>query len=231
MATKPEDEHALERRVYVIEELIQTETEYVSDLTVLVHEFLPYLSKEESLKNTTIAAEIFQNIDEILPIHEKFLADLQAMIESAKRKSKETLIGELLLRFSGNLKPYLTYCPYHIYAMATLELEIKRNRDFCGALMTLEKLPVCRKLPLASFLGRPLTRMPRYVLLIKNIIETFSDKSTREARLLQDALNSITATLTKIDSETGLVTNSFYLNELQSKLILKPSQSEIADVS
>ena len=231
MSLKTENDQLTEKRTFIIEELAQTEAEYVADLTVLVQEFLPRISQEFSLKNTTIAAEIFQNIDEILSVHQKFLHDLQAKIQSAKKSFKEVQLGDILVGFSSSLKPYLTYCPYHIYAMATLELEIKRNRDFCSALMILEKMPACRKLPLASFLGRPLTRIPRYILLLKNILNTYSDRSIREARLIQDAVTTITEVLKKIDSETGLVTNSFYLNELQSKLILKPSQNDLAEVS
>ena len=209
------NDSVLKKRSFILSELYETEIEYEADLHALVFEFLPKLRQDEEIRGTSFMCEVFQNVHEILPIHKKFLGKLKHEFTSIDADELGILdLSHLLLDLSTSLEPYVLYCSYTIHAKATLEREVSRNPHISLLLEDIQNCKLSRKLPLTSFLSRPLSRPPRYLLIFNLLLETYTPKTAEHQRLLS-AIQSLKALLDQIDNETGQVTNSFYLNQLQ----------------
>ncbi|KAN0032251.1 hypothetical protein ACTFIV_006132 [Dictyostelium citrinum] len=154
-------------RIKIINELIETERDYVRDLNIVVEVFLNPIREKQLLSAKDINA-LFSNIEILYSINMNVLKALE--------KDKDPLcenisVGQTFLDMSHYLKMYTTYCSNQQNALKILEEEKIKNQPFREYLEFCMNDSVCRGLPLNSFIIKPVQRICKYPLLIKETIK------------------------------------------------------------
>lgn len=194
-----------DKRQEILQEVVDTEESYFSDLGVLMKVFLEPIRKQELLTKQQISS-VFANLEAIYPVNEGMLAALRELQEG----KAETSIGEIFVERSVLFKLYAVYCsnqPNIRDRILALKKELPEFDDF---LKKQFRRPECRKLDLEAFLIKPLQRLCKYPLLIKELLKnTGSDHP--EFAVLHQARTEISAIVTKVNERVRQVEN---LNKL-----------------
>jgi len=101
----------------VINELVTTERSYVKRLRILKQDYADPLRKFSRNKDTAIlppyeAKTLFGNVDNLLPVNEAFLADLEKMLAPNGAKTVGG-IGDVALRHFRDLRGFEYYKGYY----------------------------------------------------------------------------------------------------------------------
>ncbi|XP_043192110.1 rho guanine nucleotide exchange factor 17-like [Amphibalanus amphitrite] len=158
------------RRVFIIGELLDTEQRYVESLRLLV-EYHERLNSADpgGLIDSVALEDIFQMIPEMLEIHEGFLADLT---EKTDHWSADQGIGEVFLNkltHSAVLETYAAFVNHWPEAREALRLACQTRPELAKTLEALERADK-RRLSLTQLLIAPVQRIPRYELLLKQLV-------------------------------------------------------------
>ncbi|XP_030610707.1 dynamin-binding protein isoform X2 [Archocentrus centrarchus] len=155
----------LEKRSKVIEELLQTEKDYIKDLQMCVEEIIEPLQKKA--KNVDFDG-LFGNINSVIDLS-------QRMFDSLKETDS---IGKVFLDFKEELEEvYKLYCQNHDDAISLLETYEKDENIQRNVLECLERLRAIYRewgktnyINLGSFLIKPVQRVMRYPLLLTELL-------------------------------------------------------------
>uniref|UniRef100_A0A1A8H457 Intersectin 2a n=2 Tax=Nothobranchius korthausae TaxID=1143690 RepID=A0A1A8H457_9TELE len=158
------------KRQGYIHELIQTEETYVEDLELVLEVFHKPMSESGRLTETEMTM-IFVNWRELIMCNTKLLKALRARKQTGGDNMPVRLIGDLLASELAHLQPYICFCSCQLNAAALLQSKTHTQPDFKGFLKKIATNYRCRGMPLSSFLLKPMQRITRYPLLIKNILE------------------------------------------------------------
>jgi hypothetical protein len=101
----------------VINELVSTERSYVKRLRILKHDYADPLRKFSRHKDTAIlpayeAKILFGNIDNLLPVNEAFLADLEKMM-APNGANNVGGMGDVALKHFRDLRGFEYYKGYY----------------------------------------------------------------------------------------------------------------------
>ena len=101
----------------ITNELVATERSYVRRLRILKHDYADPLRKFSRHKDTAIlppyeAKILFGNVDNLLPVNEAFLADLEKMMAPNGAKTVGG-IGDVALRHFRDLRGFEHYKGYY----------------------------------------------------------------------------------------------------------------------
>lgn len=144
----------------IMREMIQTERDYVKSLEYIIENYIPELSREDipqalrGHRNT-----IFGNIEKIFEFHNQYF--LQELEQS---ESIPFSVGQCFLRYEPKLNLYALY---------------NKNKPKSDALMSeygtqffrKKQLELGDKMDLASYLLKPVQRMGKYALLLKQLLK------------------------------------------------------------
>ncbi|KAM4524529.1 dynamin-binding protein isoform 2-T2 [Odontesthes bonariensis] len=178
----------LEKRSKVIEELLQTEGDYIKDLQMCVKEIIEPLQKKQ-LKNVDFDG-LFGNIDSVIDLSQRLFDALQ----------ETDSIGKVFLEFKDELQEvYKLYCQNHDDAISLLESYEKDKSIQCHVVECLERLRAIYRewgktnyINLGSFLIKPVQRVMRYPLLLTELLgatpESHHDRShlSKAAHAIKD---------------------------------------------
>ncbi|KAM8836530.1 dynamin-binding protein isoform 1-T2 [Spinachia spinachia] len=156
----------LEKRSKVIEELLQTEKDYIKDLQMCVEEIVEPLQKKQ-VKNVDFDG-LFGNLGSVIDLSQRLFETLQ----------DTDSIGNIFLNFKSELEEvYKTYCQNHDDAITLLESYEKDKNIQCHVLECLERLRAIYRewgktnyINLGSFLIKPVQRVMRYPLLLMELL-------------------------------------------------------------
>jgi len=189
------------KRTRIVEEIITTEKSYVKALNVLIQVFLEPLrthtgvstpakpsstddaikKEEEIAPNETnnilrkptgsidalTIKSIFSEIETIYGYNKLLLHNLETRMSEW---SPNQVLSDIFLTMSLFLKSYQNYVNNYNLAMATLE-KLQENDWFKKFQLSCQVQPVCAGLNLQSFLIMPIQRIPRYVLLLEDLVK------------------------------------------------------------
>ncbi len=113
--------------------------------------------------------KIFGNIEVLLSLNTKLLEDLKNEMEG------ECRLGKVLLKFSPYLKMYSQYVDNYDGAMICMSEELNRNPLKAFATKIRSDPANVRKLELQSFLIMPVQRIPRYRMLMEEVLRHTTD--------------------------------------------------------
>ena len=124
----------------VINELVSSERSYVKRLQILKNDYADPLRNFARSRDTAIlpayeAKTLFGNVDNLLPINEAFLADLEIMVTANGPKTVGG-IGDVALRHFKELRGFEQYKQYYIKreeAQTIFEREISKRSSRFGA--------------------------------------------------------------------------------------------------
>ncbi|NXH94054.1 DNMBP protein, partial [Pachycephala philippinensis] len=177
-ATESAEQRMLEKRAKVIEELLQTERDYIRDLEMCVERIMVPL-QEAQMQNIDFEG-LFGNIHMVINFSKQLLSTLEA----------SDAIGPVFLTQRAELESvYRVYCQNHDEAIALLETYEKDEKMQKLLLDLLDSLRGCTNyINLGSFLIKPVQRVMRYPLLLMELLsatpEAHPDKAPLTAAVL-----------------------------------------------
>ncbi|XP_053165770.1 dynamin-binding protein isoform X1 [Hemicordylus capensis] len=173
-ATTPNPkQRMLEKRAKVIEELLQTERDYIRDLEMCVQKVLVPL--QEAQVPHVDCEGLFGNIYGVIAFSKQLLSTLEAA----------DAVGSTFLALRAELEDvYKVYCHNHDEAIALLEAYEKDERVQKHLLESLETLRGCTNyIDLGSFLIKPVQRVMRYPLLLIELLSATPESHPDHAPL------------------------------------------------
>ncbi|XP_064177298.1 dynamin-binding protein isoform X1 [Anguilla rostrata] len=184
--TEDPEQRMMEKRLKVIEELLQTEKDYIKDLHMCVKEIILPLQRIP-----------VQNMD-----YEGLFGNINAVIDLSRRLHKSLLdtdsIGKVFLDYKAELEEvYKIYCQNHDDAISLLEGYERDEAIQKHILECLEKLRAIYRdwgktnyINLGSFLIKPVQRVMRYPLLLMELLNA-TPEAHHDRKQLAEALRSI----------------------------------------
>ncbi|GBC18369.1 uncharacterized protein OCT59_006422 [Rhizophagus irregularis] len=200
------------KRQEAIFELISTEQSYLRDLQMIIEVFYGPLQNiliEDELKI------IFSNIEDILLCNTAILSDLEQRQKDDKLFVKN--VGDILLKHSDDLVCYEIYCGKQLNASKFLQNKRNVNKTFSEFLKKAQQDPQCGSLDLSSFLLKPMQRITRYPLLIRQILH-YTNKNDSDQEDLMKALHKAETILESTNEAAREQENKLKLTEI-SKLV------------
>ncbi|XP_067134437.1 rho guanine nucleotide exchange factor 17 isoform X1 [Centruroides vittatus] len=189
-------------RTHVVRELHCTEESYVESLEILVNKYMKPLKCAEYL-DSTLVDEVFYQVPGILEHHRKFLNDLEERVE--KWDCKQT-IGDIFIQtFSQNevIDTYTSFINNWKSAKGRIKAEIHKKPSFSRFLEHMSREHK-GKLTLDALLIMPVQRIPRYELLIKELLKhTSIDHSDHQLlALAQKEVHDLAVKINQVEQET-----------------------------
>lgn len=180
----PQEEN-VSHRTKLVREVVSSEESYVSSLKTLVHHYYHPLRVHPDKKVSIHMPTIFGNIESILQLNSDLLTELQQRI---KKWSDKQLLGDIFIRIAPFLKLYAKYGTNYENAINLYQKEMKENSAFKDA-VELRNLEAGTSVHLHHLLIQPIQRIPRYNMLLTDIIK-HTDSSHPDYNNLINALES-----------------------------------------
>uniref|UniRef100_A0A8C5EAK2 Intersectin-1 n=1 Tax=Gouania willdenowi TaxID=441366 RepID=A0A8C5EAK2_GOUWI len=158
------------KRQGYIHELIVTEENYVNDLQLVTETFHKPLLECELLTEKEVAM-IFVNWKELIMCNIKLLKALRVRKKMSGDRMPVKMIGDILTNQLPHMQPYIRFCSCQLNGATLIQQKTDDNPEIKDFLKRLAMDPRCKGMPLSSFLLKPMQRVTRYPLIIKNILE------------------------------------------------------------
>eukprot|EP01103_Thecamoeba_quadrilineata_P013000 TRINITY_DN3483_c0_g1_i1.p1 TRINITY_DN3483_c0_g1~~TRINITY_DN3483_c0_g1_i1.p1 ORF type:complete len:1004 (-),score=264.50 TRINITY_DN3483_c0_g1_i1:59-3070(-) len=228
----PIDEEKRKRqRVYILDELIKTEKEYIADLENIVKEIMEPLKKKknfltgENLLTEEQISTIFSNVIELPEGNKHLLKSLSLAVYGREDVSPDTpllpendmKIGTAFIESTVFFSTYVTYCANQPKSNKLIEL-LKNDAQFEAFLEEKRSLIAeLKMLDLNAFLIKPMQRICKYPLFLRDLI-----KSTRSDNCeyfdLGKALDAIDKVVRDINEKKRAAEKLAAIQEIQSAL-------------
>ncbi|XP_028941371.1 intersectin-1 isoform X3 [Antrostomus carolinensis] len=152
------------KRQGYIHELIVTEENYVNDLQLVTEIFQKPLMESELLTEKEVAM-IFVNWKELIMCNIKLLKALRVRKKMSGEKMPVKMIGDILTAQLPHMQPYIRFCSCQLNGAALIQQKTDEVPEFKEFVKRLAMDPRCKGMP---FLLKPMQRVTRYPLIIKN---------------------------------------------------------------
>ncbi|KAK5880121.1 hypothetical protein CesoFtcFv8_023179 [Champsocephalus esox] len=202
------------KRQGYIHELIQTEETYVEDLELVLEVFYKPMSESGRLTEAEMGI-IFVNWRELIMSNTKLLKALRVRKKTEGDNMPVQLIGDLLASELAHMQAYISFCSCQLNAAALLQSKTQDQQDFKDFLKKIATNYRCKGMPLSSFLLKPMQRITRYPLLIKNILEHTPDNHVDRGPL-REALEGAEELCSQVNEGVREKENSDRLEWIQS---------------
>ncbi|NXJ94504.1 ARHGH factor, partial [Corythaixoides concolor] len=175
---RPSDEHSprtkpqVDMRKHVIMTLLDTEQSYVESLRTLMQGYMKPLKQPENslLCDPSLVDEIFDQIPELLEHHEQFLEQIHDCVQNWHEKQK---VGDLLVQsFSKDVlvNIYSAYIDNFLNAKDAVRIA-KEARPAFMKFLEQSMRENKEKQALSDLMIKPVQRIPRYELLVKDLLK------------------------------------------------------------
>jgi len=207
------------KQAYIVREILDSEKRYVQSLGIITDVFLKPLnesleSEEPILKEKEIRA-IFSYAEVIGNLNENFYKDLQ---KATAEKNPIHSIGKLFCDHSQFFKMYSTFINGYNVSLSTLCKCKDNNEEFSNFLDEAEDNPLCNKLDLASYLIMLVQRLPRYVLLLKELMANTPPKHPGFVKL-QEGFKKMLAVADQINDSKRTAENAQQVFEIHESVV------------
>ncbi|XP_018496492.2 uncharacterized protein LOC100905253 [Galendromus occidentalis] len=156
-------------RTKVVQELINTEQDFVKHLRDIVEGYLLRCRSRPAMFTLEQIATIFGNVEQLYVFQKSFLTKLASCVNT--QQPHASCVGECFLRFRKEFSIYSEYCNNHPLAMAELE-QLYRKPEYC------QFFEECRRLrggmsdiSLDGFLLTPVQRICKYPLQLAELLK------------------------------------------------------------
>ncbi|KAI9145660.1 Dbl homology domain-containing protein [Paraphysoderma sedebokerense] len=181
-----------------IYELIETERDYVQDLSTLlscqVADLQRYVMAPDSIK------KLIGNIDEIVLVNQHFLSLLD---ERRKTSLIINKIGDVILQKAKSFETsYAEYSKSYPSCLQYLQ-QLKTQDEVRLCLEKWNTAPGIKGLSLESFLIKPIQRITKYPLIIRQI-QQYTSPEHEDYSLLESALKSCEQVVEAVNQKTNM---------------------------
>ncbi|XP_057199114.1 intersectin-2b isoform X1 [Triplophysa rosa] len=202
------------KRQGYIDELIETEEKYIEDLQLVLEVFHKPMSESGRLTEAEMNM-IFVNWRELIQCNSKMLK----VLKTRKKPGGEPvhMIGDVLASELSHMQAYIRFCSCQLNAAALLQQRTDQEPDFKTFMKKIATDYRCKGMPLSSFLLKPMQRITRYPLHIKNILESTPEGHVDHVQL-QEALEKAELLCFQVNEGVREKENSDRLEWIQSHL-------------
>ncbi|XP_071344242.1 intersectin-2b isoform X2 [Trachinotus anak] len=158
------------KRQGYIHELIETEERYLEDLNIVLEVFQRPMLESGRLSEEEMSL-LFVNWKELQTCNTKLLKALRVRKKTGGENMPVQMIGDILAAELSHMQPYIRFCSCQINGATLLQTRTDNEPDFKNFLKKIATDYRCKGMPLSSFLLKPMQRITRYPLHIKNILE------------------------------------------------------------
>eukprot|EP00005_Dracoamoeba_jomungandri_P013189 CAMPEP_0174265798 /NCGR_PEP_ID=MMETSP0439-20130205/27916_1 /TAXON_ID=0 /ORGANISM="Stereomyxa ramosa, Strain Chinc5" /LENGTH=833 /DNA_ID=CAMNT_0015352429 /DNA_START=119 /DNA_END=2620 /DNA_ORIENTATION=- len=204
---------SLEMRSRVIEELISTESDYVRDLNVIYSLYHNPLKELQIISNREFQT-IFSNLSIILSVSKEVQDELK-LLETAE--DAEKLVGKTFLKLADYLKMYTLYCANQGECMKTTAELDQTNKEFTKFLENCILNPLSRGNTLNGFLIKPIQRICKYPLLLKELLK-YTPASHDDYELLKAALEKVQKVVEEVEETKNMLENLQTILDIQRNI-------------
>ncbi|KAG1675829.1 Protein vav [Nymphon striatum] len=203
----------LEKRDYCIKELVETESNYIDALNMIVKHFMRPL---KSVMRPEDRKVVFMHITYFAEIHTGFHSDLNKACNSAQHQ-----ISECFLHWREKFITYGDYCSNLPHAQDLVDDLCNRSEIINQAILKCQLNANDGKFKLRDLLSVPMQRVLKYHLLLKELLKHSLD-THEDYEGLEKALES-------------MLDLSMYINEVkrdnETLQIIKDIENSITDLS
>ncbi|KAG6854872.1 hypothetical protein C0991_012062 [Blastosporella zonata] len=196
----------------VINELVTSERSYVRRLQILKNDYADPLRSFARSKDTAIipayeANTLFGNVDNLLPVNEAFLADLEKMLGPNGPKTVGG-VGDVALRHFKESRGFEQYKQYYVKredAQQIFERELsKRSSRFASFIdhIKYQSADPRNRVGLRELLMEPVQRIPRYTLLFRTMLKHMAPEDPQRSKLLEADEIASKIALAEADEQT-----------------------------
>ncbi|XP_033752641.1 rho guanine nucleotide exchange factor 39-like [Pecten maximus] len=147
------------RRQKITIELFESEKTYLSHLE-LVNKYFDFPLRFNCLIPENVHTKIFSNTEQIMEVNKTLLEYMEEMT-----------VGEAFRYLGPFLKLYSSYANNHNTALSTLQEWMQKSPDFAQFIHSQEDKPEVKGLKINALLITPVQRVPRYKLLLEDLME------------------------------------------------------------
>ncbi|KAJ3404152.1 hypothetical protein HDV05_007320 [Chytridiales sp. JEL 0842] len=183
------------KRGHAILELLQTERNYFQELEIIKSVCQPRLV---SILPPISISKIFAGMDELHQLHTRFLTKLEELVSVDSWDPTETSISSIFLEHCEEMaKHYITYINNHSSSTKTITEDEAKFPAFKQFLQDCLRSSETKKTELKDLLLRPMQRMTKYPLLIKEISKRTPEHHPDYPHLLSacEAMSDLAATV------------------------------------
>lgn len=211
------DAKPLLERNKIIKEIITTERYYFKCLSEIKSLYLQPLKNEKKMETTDIE-EIFLNIDQIYLVHQILLQELEESVSSWPK----IYLGDVFLSHLQFFQLYEEYV--NKYDQASQILKLKRQKDFVfDEFCNQNQKKTIGSLTISSLLIMPVQRLPRYKMLLEQLIKN-TTKEHLDYEPLTKAVFVLSETVTSINERKKEFESSNVIHEITNNIGSKKSQ-------
>ncbi|KYR00663.1 pleckstrin (PH) domain-containing protein [Tieghemostelium lacteum] len=164
-----QDEKNSKKKQELTQELYTSEEEYVEHLQYIQNVFLSPIKKSLDSPNPMVSytesLEICSNFETLLSCHVTFLQHLKERVNDYTNKP---LVSDLFVEKAAFLKLYNYYVQNHIKQIQVFDGCLEKYPSFA---IHIKRLEADEKAELKVLLAEPLRRVPRYYLLMREILQ------------------------------------------------------------
>ncbi|EEC13693.1 kalirin, putative, partial [Ixodes scapularis] len=161
------------RKEFIMAELLQTERSYVKDLETCIHTYMAELKNPDISRPPGIVGKelvLFGNMEEIYEFHNSvFLKELE------KYETMPEDVGHCFVTWAQKFEIYVKYCKNKPESNALL---IQHSRSFFEEIQHKHGVPH----PIPAYLIKPVQRITKYQLLLKDLLACCEDGVQGEIR-------------------------------------------------
>lgn len=202
------------KRQGYIHELIETEDRYVEDLQLVLEVFHKPMSESGRLTEAEINM-IFVNWKELIMCNTKLVKALRVRKKMGGEKMPVQMVGDILAPELSHMQAYIRFCSCQLNAAALLQQKTDQEPDFKDFLKKIATDYRCKGMPLSSFLLKPMQRITRYPLHIKNILESTPESHVDHSQL-REALEKAEELCSQVNEGVREKENSDRLEWIQT---------------
>ncbi|XP_061174840.1 rho guanine nucleotide exchange factor 39-like [Saccostrea echinata] len=167
-----------QRRAKITQELFETEKTYLNHLE-LINKHFDFSLRFNCLIPEDVHGQIFSNVEQIMEVNKTLLEHME-----------QTTVGEAFKHLGPFLKLYSSYANNHENAITLLQEWRQKSPGFNEFIQKQEERPDMMGLKVNALLITPVQRVPRYKLLLEDLLEnTSTDHHDYEA--LREAVQKV----------------------------------------
>eukprot|EP01087_Luapelamoeba_hula_P022102 TRINITY_DN7853_c0_g1_i1.p1 TRINITY_DN7853_c0_g1~~TRINITY_DN7853_c0_g1_i1.p1 ORF type:complete len:1027 (-),score=176.48 TRINITY_DN7853_c0_g1_i1:35-3115(-) len=203
------------KRANIILEILHTEETYIANVEQMIRNYkspLKILAATDPEINAEDMKNLFSNIHLILPLNQELLKNINDRINNW---SPSQMIGDVFLRMAPFLKMYNDYSNNYKYALGIYNMYCEKSPKFVDTLQAC-KASCKPPLNLESLLINPIQRIPRYNLLLEDLLR-HTDESHVDYQNLTKALAVTKEVAAHINQSVRTTENLRKLAEASSK--------------
>ncbi|KAK8817838.1 hypothetical protein WA577_003879 [Blastocystis sp. JDR] len=206
------------KRWYANKEFYDTEMVYVRNLELICSVFVNPM-KERNIISDNMEHIMFGNIKALLVVHKRFLQELTSNCYDIDGNDhfEDVSIGGIFKFYIPFLKLYTDYirCQKNFNSVYARVMKDKRITAFLDQCLL---DPRCNGMNLSSFLIMPIQRIPRYRLLLQEILK-HTDPSKADHAALRRAIDAISETARQCDESLDWDADEALLDAIRSRLL------------